>query len=220
MGGKGGSPPPPVTTASAGAEEIARIQAEQSQTVFGEAAGVRQALFTGGAQQPAPGLLGGILAPVPITPLPTRPVSPIERDTLERQSQQARQNILSSTSRGGVQQRLLADVELGRVSGLQQQAARQEQELFGQEVAEIGRGEEAERQRAGRIFQAAQPVLGQTQLGITGLGSAGGILSGLFNTQAQAISGQQAASAQKATGLGQGLGSLGGIAAAGGFGGK
>jgi len=146
-----------------------------------------------------------------VEPTPLRPISPIGRETTERQFDIARRNILGTVPRGGRQAGLLRDIELGRAGEVSRQGAEVEQQLFERDITDIARREQAEQTRAGRIFQAAQPALGPSQIGIGGLGQAGGILGGLAGVQAQ----RQQATAGLVGQLGSGLGLAAGLSSAG-----
>ena len=140
-----------------------------------------------------PGLIEEILQPravesiADLTRTVVRPATQAGIDT-------ARQNILRTVPRGGLQRRLLADVERSAV----EQLATQEAEFA---IGDIGRREAAEEQRAGRIFQAAAPALGASQIGVTGLGSSAATLG-------QLGAAQSARSSQAKTGAGQLAGTL------------
>ena len=187
----------------------AATQARISEQLFSEATGLRQSLLQTG--EPTEGLIGGILEPLEVEPTPLRPISPVGRETTEQQFDIARRNILGTVPRGGRQAGLLRDIEIGRAGEVSRQGAEVEQQLFERDITDIARREQAEQTRAGRIFQAAQPALGPSQIGIGGLGQAGGILGGLAGVQAQ----RQQATAGLVGQLGSGLGLAAGLSSAG-----
>lgn len=191
-GGKGGSQSG--GAASAASAQAAATQARLAEQLFNQAAPLRRALFDPG-QGAGPlgqraGLIGEILQPITVEPTAdltrtlTRPAS-------EAQFSTARENIMRTVPRGGLQQRLLADIETSRIQDL----SRQETE-FG--IADIARREQAEETRAGRIFQAGAPALGASQIGVTGLGSAATTLGQLGQAQSARQSASKAGAGQLA----------------------
>jgi len=200
------------------ASRVAETQAQIAERLAKQTDPLRQAIFTDELGEGAlpPGLLGARLGQQPIEPLPQRPISPFQRTSLEGQTQVASENILRTTPRGGLQRRLLADVQLSRTQGLQGLAAQREQQDFADQVTEITRREEEERQRTGRTFQAADVGTGTAQVSLGGLGSAGGVLSQLASVEQQ----REQAAKQFAASIGQSLGAGAGFAAGGGLGSK
>ena len=181
----------------------AQTQARIAEQMFQEATPLRGALF-GSQPTPAPGLIGEILQPRTVEPIADLTRS-IVRPATQAGIDTARQNILRTVPRGGLQRRLLADVERSAI----EQLATQEAEFA---IGDIGRREAAEEQRAGRIFQAAAPALGASQIGVTGLGSSAATLG-------QLGAAQSARSSRAKAGAGQLAGTLVGSALGGPFGG-
>ena len=157
----------------------------------------REPIFETRAVSGQPGLIEEILQPRRVESIAdlmrsiVRPATQVGIDT-------ARQNILRTVPRGGLQRRLLADVERSAI----EQLATQEAEFA---IGDIGRREAAEEQRAGRIFQAAAPALGASQIGVTGLGSSAATLG-------QLGAAQSARSSRAKAGAGQLAGTLVGAA--------
>lgn len=183
-----------------GAEgKAATVQSRLAAELFRQSGPVREELFgvptnPNLVNPPVPpgtggGLLSEILQPIGVEPLPPVQTLPTARETAEQQFKVAETNIMRSTPRGGLQQRLLGDINIARAQEVTRQAVGQKEAIRQQEIAEIARREEAERTRAGRIFQAATPALGQTQLAIGGLGQAGATQAALAGQQAQSQAG-------------------------------
>jgi len=221
MGGKGGSTTQITTpTPDPRAIALAEQQGGQGAELFAQSAGLRSELF-GPPDPSGRGLISQSFNIPPLEGLPTfqgraAPFDPRAREAIETQFAGARQRLGGEIGRGGRRQAAFQDLEIGRAQAIGRQTQEETQRVFdvgeqnrqsivNAQIRDVARREEQERVRTGRIFQAATPVLGQTQLGVGATGQAGATLGAITTGQTTT----QGGGAKDMSGIGQAVGMIG-----------